>query len=427
MKKIKLVYNVLGTFGAVSNIVPAYTEEVINSITKNISPAWPYVTPHIFNVVDHKNNTQFEVTTPFNLGQDDYFLYETQWDTYKLVDQMVDCMPNIVMDGIRTGNGFLLINDAVDGIFYHMMNRLVADLDKHNIPRHKVIYVSGNIDIDDVDNLWGVHIVRPDWNEIVVSTQVNEFASIPANSLPKLNKFLSLNRMWHHHRVNLLYQLYRNNLLEHFDISFRKTEPNVGKGYTEKLLEIAPSILPQDQLVNIEQLAEQIDSLLPLVVDDPLAKTLHESHSYELDHTRYYFNIVPETNFYNFNNNTYTGVHASEKIFKPILYRTPFIVIGPAGLLKALQKKGYKTFNNIIDESYDSIINDQHRFDAIINLIKQLSKLSIAELESINVQAREVCEYNLKRLGQRGAMARQDFIQQLEKIVYNEDIDDRLW
>lgn len=87
MNKIKLIYNVLGTFGAVSNIVQAYTEDIIASATENRAVAWPYVTPHLFNILDVKNNRQFEVTTPFNLEADDYFVYETQWDTYKLVDQ----------------------------------------------------------------------------------------------------------------------------------------------------------------------------------------------------------------------------------------------------------------------------------------------------------------------------------------------------
>lgn len=417
MKKIKLVYNLIGTHGPASNIVDAYSETIIKSLTENQPVQWPYVSPHVFNIIDHRNNHQFEISTAFDLRHDDYFLYETQWDTYRLVDKLIECIPGNVLDGIRQGNGYLLINDSVDATYYHAMDELVKNLDKCNIPRTKTIYLTGNIDIDDIDNPWGIHIIKPDWNEIVVSAEVNNFINIKRNTLPKLNKFLSLNRMWHHHRVHLLYKLYKNNLLEHFDISFRKTEPDSGKSYYDKLLEVAPGFFPAAELVDLDSDAKAIDSMLPLVLDDPQAKVPHPSHSYELDHTRYYFNIVPETNFYNVNQRTYTGVHASEKIFKPILYRTPFIVIGPAGVLKALHKKGYKTFNGLIDESYDSIIDDQKRFAAIIDLIKQISRLSTADLESIDVKAREICEFNLNRLSERGVIARRMFVNQLKNTV----------
>lgn len=418
MKKIKLAYNLVGTFGPASNIVDAYTKEILDSVINNNPVPWPYVSPYFYNIIDYKNNHDFEITTAFSLSTNDYFLYETQWNTYQLVDKMISCMPQPVIDGIRYGNGYLLINDSVDAIFYHMMDTLVAKLDEYEIPRQKIIYLTGSIDIDDVDNYWGINLLKPDWNEIVVGHATENFVNQTTKNYSKLNKFLSLNRMWHHHRVHLLYKLYKNNLLEHFDISFRKTELNTGKSYYDKLLDVAPGFFPEEELIGLEEDARSIDALLPMVVDDPKTKNMHESHIYELEHTRYYFNVVPETNFYNWKNSTFTGVHASEKIFKPILYKTPFIVIGPAGLLKALRKKGYKTFNEIIDEGYDDIIDDQKRFSAIIKLIKQLSEMSLVELGYIDAKAREICEFNFKRLQERGPIARSEFIDQLKRVIF---------
>jgi len=60
------------------------------------------------------------------------------------------------------------------------------------------------------------------------------------------------------------------------------------------------------------------------------------------------FSLVTETNFAS------DYVFHTEKIVKPILARRLFIVFGGYHYLKNLQRLGFKTFNNIIDESYDN-------------------------------------------------------------------------
>jgi hypothetical protein len=60
------------------------------------------------------------------------------------------------------------------------------------------------------------------------------------------------------------------------------------------------------------------------------------------------FSLVTETNFAS------DYVFHTEKIVKPILARRLFIVFGGHHYLKNLQRLGFKTFNNIIDESYDN-------------------------------------------------------------------------
>ena len=55
----------------------------------------------------------------------------------------------------------------------------------------------------------------------------------------------------------------------------------------------------------------------------------------------------------------------SEKIFKPIIFYHPVIVYGSADTLKYLHKQGFETWPDIFDESYDMILNDRERFDAV--------------------------------------------------------------
>jgi len=59
----------------------------------------------------------------------------------------------------------------------------------------------------------------------------------------------------------------------------------------------------------------------------------------------------------------------SEKIFKPIAYYHPFVVIGQLHTLTRLHQLGFETYENLFDESYDDIQNFGQRLDAVIKTI----------------------------------------------------------
>jgi hypothetical protein len=59
----------------------------------------------------------------------------------------------------------------------------------------------------------------------------------------------------------------------------------------------------------------------------------------------------------------------SEKSFKPIAYRHPFITFGSVDTLKYLQREGFATFDNLWNESYDSIPNDDQRHQAVARTV----------------------------------------------------------
>ncbi len=60
------------------------------------------------------------------------------------------------------------------------------------------------------------------------------------------------------------------------------------------------------------------------------------------------WNVVTETVFYD------EKLHLTEKIFKPIVTKRPFILVAAAGNLAYLKSYGFKTFDRWIDESYDN-------------------------------------------------------------------------
>jgi len=67
-------------------------------------------------------------------------------------------------------------------------------------------------------------------------------------------------------------------------------------------------------------------------------------------------NIVTETTFRK------NSVFLSEKTFHPIINLQPFIMFASNGQLAELRKLGFKTFGNVIDESYDDESDNHKRF-----------------------------------------------------------------
>jgi hypothetical protein len=100
------------------------------------------------------------------------------------------------------------------------------------------------------------------------------------------------------------------------------------------------------------------------------------------------FHIVTETIFYD------AKLHLTEKIFKPIVARRPFILVGAPGNLAYLRSYGFKTFDQWIDESYDDEIDPDARMTKIVDEIERLCQFDTSELDTMYNEMQEVLEHN---------------------------------
>lgn len=89
--------------------------------------------------------------------------------------------------------------------------------------------------------------------------------------------------------------------------------------------------------------------------------------------------------------------YIDEKIWRPILMRTPFMVQGPADLIPNLKRLGFQTFNKWWDEGYSMDPSGCH-VPAMIDNIQQLSRLSLRDLESMFKDMTPILDHNLYRL-----------------------------
>lgn len=89
--------------------------------------------------------------------------------------------------------------------------------------------------------------------------------------------------------------------------------------------------------------------------------------------------------------------YPTEKIWRPIACKTPFIIQGPKQYYHNLHRLGFKTFSNWWDEGFT---NDdyEHQPHEIIKVLRWLASLTKAELESLYIDIQSVLDHNHKVL-----------------------------
>lgn len=91
--------------------------------------------------------------------------------------------------------------------------------------------------------------------------------------------------------------------------------------------------------------------------------------------------------------------YIDEKIWRPMLMRTPFIVHGPKDFLPRLRDLGFKTFDSWWDEGYSQDPAD-HQLGEIVQIIDQLASKSLTDLQSMYRDMQTVLDHNYQRMMQ---------------------------
>lgn len=116
-----------------------------------------------------------------------------------------------------------------------------------------------------------------------------------------------------------------------------------------------------------------------------------------------YFSLVTETvtDSYSFR---------TEKIWKPIAMGHPWIAVANAGYYKDIRNLGFKTFEHIIDESFDQIQDSQQRVSRIADVVEDLCK---SDLDQFLTESRDICIYNQQHFVEAATQIRNGFADRL--------------
>ena len=89
-----------------------------------------------------------------------------------------------------------------------------------------------------------------------------------------------------------------------------------------------------------------------------------------------------------------TRLHLTEKSLRPIACGRPFIMCATSGSLEYLRSYGIKTFDGLIDESYDLIKDPVQRLQAIALEMKRIADLPLHEKKELWHKLNEIATYN---------------------------------
>jgi hypothetical protein len=212
---------------------------------------------------------------------------------------------------------------------------------------------------------------------------------------PKLKKFLCFNKLEREQRLRLIERMLEHKFVE---LGYYSFESENGENFSK----FADS-LEQEKFPNVKKHKDMF----------PLRLNINPNRTNPVnvipDDMEYfknsYFSIVNETIFYgvpstNTNplfhqlNAEYSSIFISEKTYKCLAVKHPFVIFGRPGIIKGLHKLGFKTFSPYFNESYDDIIDDDERFDAIFNEITRLIHLSDDEWVEILKNIQLILEHN---------------------------------
>jgi hypothetical protein len=183
-------------------------------------------------------------------------------------------------------------------------------------------------------------------------------APLPIHTQPREREFTVLNRLHKSWRATAMADMNRQGLLDHSYWSYCET----GNLDLDNPIEI-------DSIPNLRQDTLSFLAGAPYTSDqlDQAQRNDHSSTETKY-HTNAYCNIVMETHF---DADQSGGTFLTEKTFKPIKHGQLFFVAGPAGSLQALRDLGYRTFDSVLDNTYDRIANNTQRWLRLHSAIQQ--------------------------------------------------------
>jgi len=278
----------------------------------------------------------------------------------------IGLLPSSVKESIQQGRLRLLI-------YYHegdnpiLQNNILNNQCKqHNLPLNYK-FITGNTAISNLDNF--VYFAD---HELFYYKSNLQHKPLEAYSRSRSKDFTALNRVHKWWRATAMSHLVTSNLLNnsYWSYSNFRYDDDLNDNFDDNPIEI--------RTINLQEKTLNFVKNAPYTCDTLSTEEHNMHHTLVPEHFNdSYIHIVFETFF---DADQSGGTFLSEKTFKPIKHGQPFIIVGPAGSLALLRSLGYRTFENVIDNSYDSITNNTNRWLAIHKLVYELKRQNLKEV-----------------------------------------------
>lgn len=311
---------------------------------------------------------------------------------------------------VRDKNGYILIDHSVESFMSDQELQSMHGYFRgiHGLPLNKIIYLTGTVNSAEIyDSFCDRHNIPEEPEERlkiipyassqqIFTSYIEQGADEPEYDPERVPEklFLMWNRRYRRHRIELALSLENHNLVDRSYISFNNVNlenPSINFADTvdsHYLIEHSGLQLTQDVI-------DRFQNKLPLVLD---GETNVNKMCEDLDNaTRPFYqnslvSIVTETNW------DIAEMTLTEKSFKPIKEKHPFIIVGVPGVMNEMRKLGFKTFGDFWDESYDTIECPQQRMIAISEVCHQIGQWSPEKIRNFRRSVKPILEHNWNNL-----------------------------
>lgn len=213
-------------------------------------------------------------------------------------------------------------------------------------------------------------------------------------------RFVCLNNTWKPHRLLLALEIKHRDLMKDFYYAFLKVAPGyqTDKDPYRNLVEnINKSfdciVYPEEQKLLLNGSLDKFYLDLPLSLDQGhQEKMSYVSEDIEKFHRDSLISLVTETYFIE------DEIHITEKTFRAINLKHPFILVASYLTLEHLKQQGFRTFNDFWDESYDQISNPYQRLQRILTIVEEICSWSLKDIEEFKNKSKEILEHNFNHL-----------------------------
>lgn len=354
-----------------------------------------YAFDWVFDIIDRKN---YNFVSEVPLESEEKFFYLIPFGaTFAFLDNIF--LKNIskkYLDMIRNYNHvYLVLWNPIERIspkIEWVHEKINYYLEETGIPKNKLIYVTGDLSTHYCDFSVRSFMI---FDAIQFNNIKKDKDLIIGEKRPILEHknydYVHLIRKSREHRIKLLYKLFKSKKTSNLYTNF-------GKKYTENFL---------NDFLNEDYLDQFLDNLE--------VNKFHETNNNPFCINQEFltqarFHVVHESIGDKFN-------FLTEKTFKPIFIKQPFIINGSLEVNKSLKNYGYEIFENIFNYDFDYESNPDKRIELLANELNNvLERYDKKEFNKKIIECNEICEYNYKVLEKRSNP--DNVFQRIKNILY---------
>lgn len=308
------------------------------------------------------------------------------WDKPRIYADIVVAMTNrvdIVLDFLCEGPDINML--GIYDFLYSMSEQLNYDLSKIKITVGNAAETHGIINIEYISPMHLLHNAKDYVIDIKKQMYLKHFGIfIGRSNAPRLFLASYINEKYNEKSI-CTYHFNKNDDFHRYNVGLDdliQTYNITDLTSVSAFLQKCPIMLQQTNTVIIDK----------SLSSNPAQQLLEaDKNVFSLNYRDFFVEIVCETYY---SGNTF---FTTEKIFRPMLLKTPFIVQGPTNFLKNLKKLGFRTFDHWWDEGYDQDPTT-HQLLEIKKTIDFIATKSIEELNFMYNEMQAVLEHNYKKV-----------------------------